>query len=120
MKTHYTAAEYQTLIARGRPTQSKYGNKRTEYKGVIYDSKREAYRAWELDQMQKTGIIKGYKRQVAYELAAGIIYKADFVVEYPDGHKEIEDVKSEATRKDKVYRIKKRLMKEKGFEVKEV
>jgi hypothetical protein len=120
MKTHYTATEYQTMIATqgaGSHRQSKYGNKRTEYKGVMYDSKREADRAWELDQMQKAGIIKGYERQVPFELAAGIIYKADFVVEYMDGHKEIEDVKGYRTA---IYRLKKKLMKEKGFEIKEI
>jgi hypothetical protein len=54
---------------------------------------------------------------VPYTLPGGIVYKADFVVEYPDGREEVEDAKGYRTA---VYRLKKRLMKSLGIEVKEV
>jgi hypothetical protein len=119
MKTHMTAAEYQAMIAKGEK-QSKYRNRRTPYNGVMYDSQKEATRAWELDQMLKAGEITGYERQKVYILPGEIKYKADFLVKYPDGHEEIEDVKSPATRKDKVYVIKKKLMESMGMKIKEV
>lgn len=118
-----TAAEYNEYLKTGKEPgekPSKYRNKRTEYDGMVYDSKHEAKRAWELDQLQKAGEIAGYSKQVPFLLAGGIIYKADFVVLYRDGHYEIEDVKSEATKKDKVYIIKKKLMAEKNLKIKEV
>jgi hypothetical protein len=45
---------------------SKYRAKKTEYNGIMYDSKREAKRAKELDFMQSNGIIKGLQRQVKF------------------------------------------------------
>jgi hypothetical protein len=130
MKTHYTAAEYQeyletkklpaALLPVGKRTQTKYRNTRTEYNSVMYDSRKEADRAWELDQMLKAGIITGYRRQVPYTLPGGIVYKADFVVIYPDGHEEIEDVKGGEATKTAVYRMKKKLMASIGNFIREV
>ena len=40
-------------------------------------------------------------------------YFADFRVLYPDRHVEVEDVKSAYTKKDKVYRLKVKLLKKK-------
>lgn len=127
MKDRMTAAEYQAYLKTGKlpeyippPIQTKYNNIRTEYNGVVFDSRKEANRAWELDQMKKAGIIKGYLWQVPFKLPGGIVYKADFVVEYPDGHEEIEDVKGGEATKTAAYRMKKKLMESIGFEVKEV
>ena len=48
-------------------------------------------------------------------------YRADFVVLRNDGRYDVVDAKSDATRKDKVYRLKKRQMKEVlGIEIVEV
>ena len=53
------------------------------------------------------------------EKIRGMDYVADFT--YMDGNTlVIEDVKSEATRKDKVYQLKKKLMADKGFTITEV
>lgn len=47
-------------------------------------------------------------------------YVADFTYIDQQGNFIIEDVKSEATRKDKVYRLKKKLMAQKGYMITEV
>lgn len=118
-----TAAEYRECLRTGKwpgEKRSKYGNRRTSYGGHTYDSAREANRAAELDLLIRAGEIAGYARQVPFRLEGDIVYKADFVVLLPDGTYRIEDVKSEITRKDKVYRLKKRLMKARGLEIVEV
>jgi hypothetical protein len=104
---------------------SKYNNKKTEYNGKIYDSKKEAKYAQELDNLKKAKDPKekivSVAEQVRYLLQEGftdknnnkhqpIFYIADFVVEYADGRKETIDVKSSATFQTDVYKIKKKLL----------
>ena len=63
----------------------------------------------------KAGELWYVMRQVPFDLAEQekLQYFADFVAVKPDGTVEaVYDVKSEATRKDKEYIIKKKLMKE--------
>lgn len=99
---------------------SKYFNKKTIYKGTVYDSRKEAKRAYELEMLQRAGYISNLQKQVMFELqpsfkAQGkteraITYLADFY--YFDNQKNIwiaEDVKSPMTRTLPVYRIKKKL-----------
>jgi hypothetical protein len=121
MTNTWTPAEYHEYLRTGRlpgdPKPSKYRNKRTEYKGKVYDSGREANRAAELDLLVKAGEIAGYAEQVPFLLAAGIIYRADFVVLEWDGTYRVEDVKGVRT---KEYRLKKRMMRDKGLEIEEV
>ena len=101
--------------------QNKYKNKKTVIDGYTFDSKKEANHYIALKQLEKFGVIKDLKMQVPYLLIDTIRYKgktypktkylADF--EYIDtetGKKVVEDVKSEITRKDKVYRIKIKLL----------
>lgn len=113
----------------GQP-RSKYGNVKTEVNGVKYDSKKEARRAMELELMEKSGEIKNLERQKKYELQPGfmlaghkirpIVYIADFVYE-KDGEIVVEDVKSDVTRKNQTYKLKKKMMMYvHGIEVKEV
>lgn len=61
------------------PKHNKFGNTRTEYNGVVYDSKAEADKARELDLLVKAGDIDFYLRQVNFPLPGGINYRADFV-----------------------------------------
>ena len=59
--------------------------------------------------------------QVVFELPGGIKYIADFVTLEPDGTYRVWDAKSAATARDKVYRLKKRLMREcLGLEITEI
>ena len=68
-----------------KPKQTKYHNVKTAYRGRIYDSKREAQRAAELDMLVKGGEIAGKVEQVPFALSGGVVYRADFVVLRNDG-----------------------------------
>lgn len=109
---------------------SKYRNEKVEINGVKYDSKKEAKRSAELETQQKLGIISGLERQVKFVLQpsfkfAGhtireIAYVADFVY-MENGGKVVEDVKSPITRKNPIYKLKKKMMMYvHGIEVREV
>lgn len=101
--------------------QSKYGNQRTEVDGEIYDSKHEAEIAKLLMYRGASGEFKGVAKQVSFFLPGGVKYVADFVVFFQDGSYQVFDAKSEATKKNAVYRIKKRQMREcLGIEIQEV
>ncbi len=98
---------------------NKYKATKTEYKGIVYDSKWEAQRAYELDMSERAGLIKDLQRQVRFILQDGYInnkgekirpisYIADFVYTTKSGKKIVEDTKSPATRTAE-YRIKKKM-----------
>ena len=110
---------------------SKYGNKKTEMDGITFDSKKEACRYAELKMLEKAGAIQDLKLQQEFVLQKGyrhgktgkwvkpITYKCDFCY-LRGGEFVIEDVKSDATRKDAVYRLKKKMMEYKGSYITEV
>ena len=103
------------------PKRTKYGNKKTTVDGKTFDSKHEAERWKELQLLLAAGEIVGILPQVAFALPGGVTYKADFVILNRDGTFRVEDAKSSATAKDKVYRLKKRQMREcLGIEIMEV
>lgn len=60
---------------------SKYHNRRTEYKGVVYQSEKEAQTAMSLDLLIQAGEIDFYLRQVPFDLGGSpkVQYRADFV-----------------------------------------
>ena len=99
--------------------QNKYHNKKVIVDDIKFDSKKEANRYNQLKLLEKAGLIKNLQRQVKFELQPSfkynnktiraINYIADFVYEQ-DGKQIVEDVKSEATRKDKIYLIKKKML----------
>ena len=122
-----TPQERKSIV--GKP-RSKYGNQKTEVNGVKYDSKKEAKRAEQLEVQQRLGIISNLERQKKYILQPSfkflgktireIAYIADFVYE-ENGELVVEDVKSPITRKNPVYKLKKKMMMYvHGVEVKEV
>lgn len=94
----------------------KYGNKKTTVNGIVFDSQKESKRYQELSMLQKSGLIEGLKIQVRFSICPKSggnkrerFYIADFV--YVEGGKKIiEDVKSEITRKNPVYSLKKALV----------
>ena len=99
--------------------QSKFHNSKTIYKGVVYDSKKEAKRAYELEILQRAGLIHNLERQRSFELIPAyvnnkgkkvrpIIYIADFVYE-KNGIYYVEDVKGSKKVLTDVYRIKKKI-----------
>ena len=98
----------------------KYGNRKTELDGITFDSKKEARRYAELKILEMAGEISDLELQMPFVLqpafahkgkkVQSIKYVADFVYIDNEGRKVVEDVKSPATRKDKVYQLKKKMM----------
>lgn len=100
------------------------------YNGKQYDSKKEARRAEELERQERLGIISNLEHQKKFVLQPSfkfgkhtireIAYVADFVY-VENGTQVVEDVKSDITRKNPVYKIKKKMMMYiHGIEIKEV
>lgn len=109
-----------------KPADSKYGNRKTEYNGRMFDSKLEAGHAATLDQMRKAKDRKDKVTNVEYQVRYRITvnglkicdYIADFVVTYADGRTEVVDAKGVLT---DVYKLKRKLMKAcHGIEIVEV
>jgi len=94
---------------------SKYHNRKTEFAGRVFDSRKEADRYQELLWMQQAGLIQDLESQPRYDLIVNGhklgFYRGDF--RYKDVATDsviLEDVKSPATR-TAVYRLKKKLVK---------
>lgn len=94
------------------PKRSKYGNRRVTVDGMKFDSQHEADVYAGLILRVKAGELKTVLRQVAFDLPGGVRYVADFLTIDQDNRAAVYDAKSEATQKDKVYRLKKRQMRE--------
>lgn len=92
------------------PKPNKYGAVRTNG----YASRHESEVAASLAMLQGAGHISDLREQVSYVLVQGngkirpIIYKADFVFRDDKGAERIYDAKGYT--KDKVYRLKKKLL----------
>ena len=108
---------------------SKYNNAKTVVDGIEFDSEKESIRYAELKMLEKAGAIQDLKFQVPFILQPAfykngkriqaIKYVADFTYT-KDGETVIEDVKSDATRKNKVYQLKKKMMEYRGNYIKEI
>lgn len=97
---------------------SKYRNKKVVIDNILFDSKKEANyytylkllkdagKIWNLE-LQKKFILQD-KFKLNGKTYRAITYVADFVYEDDKGI-HVVDVKSEVTKKDKVYRLKKKL-----------
>lgn len=96
---------------------SKYKSVKEVVDGITFDSRKEASRYRQLRLLEKAKAIQDLQIQVKFPLikkskyGREIVYKADFVY-YEDGHMIVEDTKSAITKKNPVYRLKKRLMAE--------
>ena len=111
-----TLEEYRRYLSQGKT--NKYKNIKTEYNGVIYDSRKEATRAQELDLLLKAGIISNLQRQVSFPIVINgkkvFSYIADFV--YTEkGKQVVEDVKGVKTA---IFNLKKKCVEaEYGIEI---
>lgn len=81
---------------------NKYGAKRTEWNGKMYDSRFEAETAWSLDVRKRTGDIKDFDTQYkivcwAYDefgnKAFEVKHKVDFRIHHKDGSYELYEAK---------------------------
>ena len=98
---------------------NKYGARKTEIDGIVFDSGREARRYSQLKLMERAGEIRDLKLQVKYNLIPRqnkpdgkiierpVDYIADFVYKDAAGNTVVEDAKG---RKTKEYIIKRKLM----------
>lgn len=90
---------------------SKYGARAIEVDGVCFDSMAEAKRWFDLQTLERNGLISDLKRQVRFDLAVNGVnlgfYKADFTYT-ENGRAVVEDVKGMRT---PVYALKAKLMK---------
>ncbi len=101
----------------------KYRNQPTEINGIRFDSKKEGNRYLELLLLAKNGIIRDLKLQPKFQICGSVkrdpatgrkmaarYYQADFLYFDIENNKiVVEDVKSPATAKDKLYRLKRHL-----------
>ena len=101
----------------------KYGNKKIDVDGILFDSKKEAARYCELKLLQRAGVISDLQLQKEYELIPtqridgkvverACKYKADFAY-MKDGQQVVEDVKGYRDPKSAGYAkfvIKRKLM----------
>lgn len=129
--------------------RSKYGAVKTTVDGITFDSAKESRRYQELLNLARVGQVRGLRVQPRYTLCALVVdgaelgdvnigaivnrrhpvceYVADF--EYQEPHPEfqthwrrvVEDVKSVATRKKEIYRLKRKLFEAQyGVTIREV
>lgn len=103
--------------------KSKYLNIKTDYDGITFDSKKEFKKYKEYKELEEKGEIKDLKRQVEFVLIDKFklngkayrktAYIADFTyISTKDDKLHVVDVKSPYTRKNPIYRLKKKLMAE--------
>jgi len=96
-----------------QPKKQKYGNQKVIIDGIEFDSKKEARRYQELKMRVMAKEIWDLKFQEEFELIVNGVkvasYFADFTYQTGFG-KVVEDVKSTATRKNPVYRLKNKLV----------
>lgn len=113
-------------------TVNKYRNTKIIIDGIEFQSKKEGLRYKELKLLERAGLITELKLQTSFELQPSfkkngktiraITYKSDFDYLTKDGRHIVEDVKSKATEKDKVYRLKRKMLQYKydDIEFKEI
>lgn len=94
---------------------AKYRNRVTHVDGLRFDSAKEA-RIWgELQLRQKAGELVHLERQARFPLVvAGLdcgAYVADYAWIEANGEYVVADAKSAITRRDRVYRLKRKLMR---------
>lgn len=104
------------------PKRAKYGNKKVEIDGRVFDSRAEGARYIELKRLQEGGVISCLKCQESFTLQINQYlicrYIADFVYLDADGCRVVEDVKGVRT---DAYILKKKLMKAiHGIDIKEI
>lgn len=136
MTNRLTVSQARKLLGVGKPApkkkKPKYNNSSATADDLKFDSRKEARRYRELKILEQSGVIQNLQTQYAFVLADGVKfsteprrkpavkYLADFVY-FQDDHMVVEDVKSEATKKLAVYRLKKHLMMSvHGLEINEI
>lgn len=93
--------------------RSKFGNKKKEVNGVVFDSTKEARRYVDLLNWQQSGQIRELRHQHEFPITVNEVAICSYVADFTylkDGDFIVEDTKSKITRKLPVYRLKLKLM----------
>lgn len=108
----------------------KYGNKKINYDGMVFDSKKEFHRYQELKLLEKAGRISELQRQVKYVLIPSQRYKGklverecSYIADYVYFDKDTDEWVVEDTKgfRTKDYIIKRKLLLFRhGIRIKEV
>lgn len=118
---HMTLTEAAALgrqrVTMSQKRRSKYGATRTEAHGLTFDSAKEARRYQELLNLGRAGAIRKLMTQIPISLVVNSIVVGSYVPDFQydeliDGRwvPVFEDVKSVATARKDVYRLKKKLV----------
>jgi hypothetical protein len=111
-------ADVAPRIPGARQKRAKYGNKIREVDGLKFDSQKECKRWFELKMLERGGIIRNLQRQVVYSMVVNGHKICDYIADHQ--YEEIsngkwlrivEDVKSEATRKERSFLLKRKLLR---------
>lgn len=109
----------QTAKDKPKEKKNKYNAHKVWIDGVVFDSALEGRYYSSLKLLQRAAVIKGFGRQCRFVITEGdsenrgTEYVADFIVFYSDGHTEIVDTKSPATREDLAFKLKMKSFREK-------
>lgn len=115
---------YEKLV--GKSIENKYHNKKIYYDGHWFDSQKEEAYYIKLKLLEKQGKIQELKLQVKFELQPSFKFKGEtirsinYIADFTyieDGKLHIVDTKGVRT---EVYKIKKKMMNYKGYEVEEI
>lgn len=111
-----TPEEYRAYLAKNQPKaekRAKFGNQKTAIDGYTFDSKKESTRYLELKLWQQSGQIRELRIQPDFPLIVNEVECGSYVADFQylkDGEMIVEDVKSKATKKLPLYRLKIKLM----------
>lgn len=111
---------FQRNAKKGLSFGAKYHNKKIQYNGITFDSKKEYYRYLYLKTLENIGKISELELQKKFLLQEEFTYNGKkerpiyYIVDFYYFDKKLncyiaEDVKSEITRQDKVYRLKRKI-----------
>lgn len=108
----------------GFASRRKYGNRITELDGFKFASAKESRRYATLKLLERAGHVTDLQVQPVFPIVINGQHVCKVIPDFAyveNGKRVVEDVKSEITRQDKVYRLKAKLMKAvHGIEVVEV
>ncbi len=115
---HWSVEDYKNYTENDGKKRAKYRSYKTSIDGHTFDSLKEAEYYCELKNRLRAKDIRGFCIQPTFILAAGLKYKADFIVFNNDGSQEIIDVKGYKT---KEYNAKKKVFEDKyNLTIKEI
>lgn len=114
--TRWSEADLAQVLNRRAPPAKpqKYHNQPLVLDGERFDSKREARRWSDLKLMEQGGEISDLKRQVRFEIHVSGQHICDYIADATyvrAGQFTVEDTKSPITRRNAVYRLKRKLLR---------